>query len=161
MPSAPIFTDLHWRAMGANQNCCSIKVTKTLLRQGHTDRAVSSRFSFRFPQCVSLRDGLNTRSTCRFGALMTPVPGEHPRSDLMNIALQQACHGGATCPNPCSTVHVSNAIRWPSVGARAAKMQRCHRRGEKNGGGLRCATLNELYRSELSDMSKNKPTAGP
>ena len=25
-----------------------------------------SRASFRFPQCVSLRSGLNTRSTCRF-----------------------------------------------------------------------------------------------
>src|SRR5712664_4033855 len=31
--------------------------------------AHSSRFSLRRPQCVSLRDGLNSRWTCRFGAL--------------------------------------------------------------------------------------------
>jgi len=33
-PSAPVFADLHWRAKGANQNCCSIKGTKKLLRRG-------------------------------------------------------------------------------------------------------------------------------
>jgi hypothetical protein len=37
-PSAPVFVDLHWRAKVANQNCCSIKGTKTLLRLGHTLR---------------------------------------------------------------------------------------------------------------------------
>jgi hypothetical protein len=31
----------------------------------------SSRFNFLFPQCVSLRSGLNSRTTCRFSALMT------------------------------------------------------------------------------------------
>jgi hypothetical protein len=36
-PSAPVFADLHWRAKVANQNCCSIKGTKTLLRLGHTE----------------------------------------------------------------------------------------------------------------------------
>jgi hypothetical protein len=35
VPSAPVFADWHWRANGANQNCCSIKGTKTLLRRGH------------------------------------------------------------------------------------------------------------------------------
>jgi hypothetical protein len=34
-PSAPVFADLHWRAKGTNQNCCSIKGTKKLLRRGH------------------------------------------------------------------------------------------------------------------------------
>jgi hypothetical protein len=34
-PPAPVFADLHWRAKGANQNCCSIKGTKKLLRRGH------------------------------------------------------------------------------------------------------------------------------
>lgn len=33
----------------------------------------SSRFSLRFPQCVSLRDGSNTRSTCRLSARRTPM----------------------------------------------------------------------------------------
>jgi hypothetical protein len=32
-----------------------------------------SLFSFRFPQCVSLRDGSNSRTTCRFNACMTPI----------------------------------------------------------------------------------------
>jgi hypothetical protein len=35
------------------------------------DGCHSTLFNFRFPQCVSLRDGLNVRSTCRFNALMT------------------------------------------------------------------------------------------
>jgi hypothetical protein len=47
-PSAPVTGDLHWQAKGANQNCCSIKGTNKLLRGGH----YSSRFNFRFPQCV-------------------------------------------------------------------------------------------------------------
>jgi hypothetical protein len=34
-PSAPVFSDLHWRTNGANQNCCSDEGTKTLLRYGH------------------------------------------------------------------------------------------------------------------------------
>jgi hypothetical protein len=32
-----------------------------------------SRASLRWPQCVSFRDGSNTRSTCRFRALITPM----------------------------------------------------------------------------------------
>jgi hypothetical protein len=32
-----------------------------------------SRASFRFPQCGSLREELNTRSTWRFNARMTPI----------------------------------------------------------------------------------------
>jgi len=32
-----------------------------------------SRASFRFPQCVSLRSGLNTRSAFRFNARRTPT----------------------------------------------------------------------------------------
>ena len=32
-----------------------------------------SRFGFRVPHCVSLRDGLNTRSTCRLSARITPM----------------------------------------------------------------------------------------
>jgi hypothetical protein len=35
-PSAPVIGDLHWRAKGANQNCCSIKGTKKLCRREHT-----------------------------------------------------------------------------------------------------------------------------
>jgi len=42
-PCAPVFVDLHWRAKGANQNCCSIKGTKTLLRLGHTLRLLIPR----------------------------------------------------------------------------------------------------------------------
>ena len=34
-PSAPVIGDLHWRAKGANQNCCSIKGTKKLCRREH------------------------------------------------------------------------------------------------------------------------------
>ncbi|MEA2915321.1 MAG: hypothetical protein QOJ15_7402 [Bradyrhizobium sp.] len=33
----------------------------------------SSLFSFRRPQCVSLRSGLNSRATCRFNARMRPM----------------------------------------------------------------------------------------
>ena len=35
--------------------------------------SIVSLFNFRFPQCLSLRDESNTRSTCRFNALMTPM----------------------------------------------------------------------------------------
>jgi hypothetical protein len=38
-PSAPVFEDLHWQAKGANQNCCSIKGTKLLLRRRHKTAA--------------------------------------------------------------------------------------------------------------------------
>jgi hypothetical protein len=57
------------RAKGANQNCCSVKGTNKLLRGGH----YSSRFNFRFPQCVPLRTGLNPHTTCRLSALITPI----------------------------------------------------------------------------------------
>jgi hypothetical protein len=40
-----------------------------------------SRASFRFPQCGSFRSGLNTRSTLRCSARITPDPGEHSRPD--------------------------------------------------------------------------------
>jgi hypothetical protein len=52
-----------WR----ESNCCSIKGTKKLLRRGH----YSSRFNFRFPQCVSLRSGLNTRSQPRLSIVVS------------------------------------------------------------------------------------------
>jgi hypothetical protein len=39
-PSAPVFVDLHCLQEDANQSCCSITGTKTLLRQGHTARAI-------------------------------------------------------------------------------------------------------------------------
>jgi hypothetical protein len=40
----------------------------------------ASRLSFRFPQCASLRSGLNTRSTWRFRARMTPMRKSQPGS---------------------------------------------------------------------------------
>jgi hypothetical protein len=41
-----------------------------------------SLFNFHFPQCVSLRSGLNTSSTWRFKALMTPM-----RADIVGPPL--------------------------------------------------------------------------
>jgi hypothetical protein len=52
-----------------------------------------SLFNFRFPQCLSLRDGSNTRSTWRFNARMTPIranmvgPGGHGISKRAECAL--------------------------------------------------------------------------
>ena len=54
-PSAPVFVDLHWRAKVANQNCCSIKGTKTLLRLGHTARAIHPASASAFPLRVLAR----------------------------------------------------------------------------------------------------------
>jgi hypothetical protein len=39
-PSAPVLRDLHGRAKGANQNCCSIKGTNKLLPREHTNQAI-------------------------------------------------------------------------------------------------------------------------
>jgi hypothetical protein len=55
----------------------------------------SSRFSFRFPHCVSLRDRSKTRSTCRFSALNMPMRAciSGPRSSAaINSASIAACH---------------------------------------------------------------------
>jgi hypothetical protein len=50
----------------------------------------SSRFKFRFPQCMSLRSGLNTRSTRRFSALSMPML--HKRKDRPK-AVSAMCDG--------------------------------------------------------------------
>jgi hypothetical protein len=42
--------------------------------------AHSSRLSFRFPQCLSLRSALNTRSTCRFNAPQHADARHHGRA---------------------------------------------------------------------------------
>jgi hypothetical protein len=46
---APVFAALHWRAKVANQNCCSIKGTKMLLRLEHTARAIHPAPASAFP----------------------------------------------------------------------------------------------------------------
>jgi hypothetical protein len=56
-----------------------------------------SRFNFRFPQRVSLRSGLNTRSTCRFGALMIPIRANIV--DPPSVAKDQGFHGGLPLKN--------------------------------------------------------------
>ena len=60
----------------------------------------SSLFSFRFPQCVSLRDGLNSRATCRFKPRMKPMRANivgPPFSATRIRASMTACHSGAEC----------------------------------------------------------------
>src|SRR6266404_3230916 len=44
MYPTPVFTDLHQRAEGANQKCCSIKETKKMLRRGHRYERARKRF---------------------------------------------------------------------------------------------------------------------
>jgi hypothetical protein len=56
-----------------------------------------SRASSRLPQCFSFRDGSNTRSTCRFRALITPIRANMvgpPRSATSMSASIAACHSG-------------------------------------------------------------------
>ena len=56
-----------------------------------------SRASLRWPQCFSFRDGSNTRSTCRFRALITPIRANMvgpPRSATSMSASIAACHSG-------------------------------------------------------------------
>jgi hypothetical protein len=59
----------------------------------------SSLFSFRRPQCVSLREGLNVRSTFRFNALMTPIRANivgPPNSATSIRASIAVCHSAAS-----------------------------------------------------------------
>jgi hypothetical protein len=59
----------------------------------------SSLLSFRFPQCVLLRSGLNSRTTCRFSARMTPI-----RANIVGLRFSAArinisiaiCHRSAS-----------------------------------------------------------------
>jgi hypothetical protein len=58
-----------------------------------------SRLSVRFPQCFSLRDGLNTRSTFLFKALMTPMRASivgPPRATSISASIA-VCHSSASC----------------------------------------------------------------
>jgi hypothetical protein len=59
-----------------------------------------SRFNFRRPQCVSLRSGLNTRSTFRLRACITPMRANivgPPSVTTSNSASIAACHSSASC----------------------------------------------------------------
>jgi hypothetical protein len=59
-----------------------------------------SRASLRLSQCFSFRDGSNTRSTCRFSALMTLIRANivGPPSVATRIrASIAACHSAASC----------------------------------------------------------------
>jgi hypothetical protein len=59
-----------------------------------------SLLSFRRPQCVSLRDESNVRSTCRFKALMTPMRAIMVGplcSPTRNIASTAACQSASCC----------------------------------------------------------------
>jgi hypothetical protein len=54
-----------------------------------------SRASLRWPQCFSFRKGSNTRSTCRFRALITPIRANMvgpPRLATSMSASMAACH---------------------------------------------------------------------
>jgi transposase len=53
--SAPVFADLHWRANGANQNCCSSKEQKSCC--GEDTRPPCARSSRLEPQLYSSRVG--------------------------------------------------------------------------------------------------------
>jgi hypothetical protein len=55
-----------------------------------------SLLSFRFPQWESLRSGLNTRSTRRFSAFMTPIRASivGPLRDTSIKTAIAACHSG-------------------------------------------------------------------
>src|SRR5882757_8862789 len=56
--------------------------------------------SFRLPQWVSLRSELNTRSTCRFNALMTPMRAiivGPLSSTTKSRASTAACHSSSSC----------------------------------------------------------------
>ena len=60
-----------------------------------------SRASLRRPQCVSFRDGSNTRSTWRFNALRTPMRaniGGPSCSATSNNGCIAACHSSASYP---------------------------------------------------------------
>src|SRR5258707_7968513 len=62
--------------------------------------AHSSRFSWRRPQCVSLRDGLNSRWTCRFSALRMPMRAimVGPLSSTTRSRASTAdCHSSSSC----------------------------------------------------------------
>jgi hypothetical protein len=62
--------------------------------------AHSSRFSLRRPQCVSLRDGLNSRWTCRFSALRMPMRAimVGPLSSTTRSRASTAdCHSSSSC----------------------------------------------------------------
>jgi hypothetical protein len=64
------------------------------------NRALWFLFNFRFPQCASLRDGSNTRSTWRFSACITPICAiivgpffPPPGSGIPSLPAIQRCPG--------------------------------------------------------------------
>src|SRR6266850_1080026 len=72
----------------------------------------SSLLSFRFPQCVSLRSGLNTLSTWRFNALMTPMRAIMVgplSSTTRSRASTAACHSSSCC-----SAFGSAVMYWPA-----------------------------------------------
>jgi hypothetical protein len=75
-----------------------------------------SLFGLRFPQCFSLRSGLNTRSTCRFNARNTPMREciIGPRSSAAMISASTA-----VCQCSCRCSAFGRLVMWlaasPSV----------------------------------------------
>ena len=70
-------------------------------------------FSFRFPQCISLRS-VNVRSKFRFNAFMTPMRANIAGpsfSATSNSACMAACHSSASCSAFGSSVMYSAASR--------------------------------------------------
>jgi hypothetical protein len=61
------------RAGGTNADTPVIDVADLFARIDVNEYGHWSLFNFRFPQCVSLQSGLNSRRTFRFNARMTPI----------------------------------------------------------------------------------------
>ena len=60
----------------------------------------SPLFNLCFPHCLSLRDGLNTRSTFRFSARIIPMRAimvGRPSSTTRSRALTAVCHASRFC----------------------------------------------------------------
>jgi hypothetical protein len=76
-----------------------------------------SRASLRRPQRFSFRDGSNTRSACRFRALITPIRANMvgpPRSATSMSASIAACHSGSAASffgRPVTYVAASRSVR--------------------------------------------------
>ena len=84
-----------------------------------------SRGSLRWSQCFSLREESNTRSTCRFRALITPMRANivgPPRSATSMSASIATCHSGNAASffgRPVTCVAASRSVRSFSPSGRA------------------------------------------
>src|SRR5229473_2678974 len=86
-----------------------------------------SLLSLRRPQCVSLREESNSRTTFRFNALMTPMRANivgPSCSATSNSACIAACHSSASCSALGSSVMYSAASRRVTSGSRSGVHQR-------------------------------------